>query len=117
MPAVPAAAPSATREPRNTFRWAMAGVAVTAIIATTTAVVVILSRGDEGQDPAATPSLPPVTVSSAPAPQPFPTDPMLIRVDRAGDMPPERKTKVAVLIPGTDERRTLVDTGSDTLPQ
>ncbi|BCB76395.1 hypothetical protein GCM10022251_24080 [Phytohabitans flavus] len=58
----------------------------------------------------------PVDAGTAPAP-PYPTDPILIRVDTGADNPPERRSSVFVLTPGSDARRQITDSGSDASPK
>jgi Tol biopolymer transport system component len=99
----------------------MVGAVVVAVIAGGTAAAVLLTRdnGNNSNDVGAGPVVPSTATSSAaqaPA-QPFPTDTMLIRVDTGADSPPQRKSAIYLLTPGTDKRTKVLDTGADALPQ
>lgn len=81
----------------------VAAAALAAALVVGGATAAVLAR--DGEPPADAP------------PPPFPTDPMLIRVDTAGDNPPERRSNVFLLTPGSDTRRQITDGGSDVLPK
>jgi Tol biopolymer transport system component len=101
--------PSPAGAPRRRIRPLVAAGAVTAVLAGGGAAAVALT-GDGGSRGAAD------GTTAAPTP-PFPTDPMLIRVDTGGDPGPERRTNVFVLTPGSGERRQITSSGGDFLPK
>ena len=86
----------------------LAGAGVLAVVLLGAAAVAALTRDDDGADP--------VGAAAEPAP-PFPTDPMLIRVDTGADNEPERRTNVFVLTPGRAERRQITASDGDVLPK
>ena len=106
---------------RPTRLLVMAGAALVAVLAGGTALAVILNRDNDSKKENAGPAvvLPsaPTSSGSPAAELPFPTDTILIRVDSGADQPPERKSAIYLLTPGTDKRTKLLDSGADSLPE
>jgi Tol biopolymer transport system component len=98
---------SAGRRGRFPVLAGVAALVVVVLLGAATAVFV-LTRADSGADPG--------PAAAAPAP-PFPTSPMLIRVDTGADDEPERRTNVFVLTPGQAGRRQITSSDSDVLPK
>lgn len=88
----------------------LAGAGVLAVVLLGAATVAALTRDDDGS------GADPLNAAAAPAP-PFPTDPMLIRVDTGADNEPERRTNVFLLTPGRPERRQITASDGDVLPK
>jgi molecular chaperone DnaK len=107
---------------RNVRLLVMAGAVLVALLAGGSAVALAVSNGnddDRAQSAGvpATPSTAP-SVSAAAVAAPLPTAKMLVRVDTGGDAPPERKSRVYVFTPGSDERQELAGTKvGDVLPK
>ncbi|WP_412747148.1 Hsp70 family protein [Krasilnikovia sp. MM14-A1004] len=97
------------RSGNRTKLLVVTGAIVVALLAAGTAGALLLNRDKDSGHSAPNPP--------AASAQPFPTDAMLIRVDTGGDGPPTRKSGVYQLIPGTDARTKIVDTGADVLPE
>ncbi len=117
--------PTGTGAPRgNGRKLVMVGAVVVAVIAAGTAAAVAMT-GDEpgGGDaggpapaPASAPVSAPVSASAAPPAPPYPTDPILTRID-TGRLWPESTTSIAVFTPGATARTAIPGTAGHVLPQ
>ena len=117
-PPAPGGDPDEPRPKRNGRLLALVGALTLAVIAGTTVLVALNQRAEKrgGAGAAQTPRSEPSASPSVSAP-PYPTHTMLIRVDTGGDARPGRKSAIALLTPGDDERTSISDTGRDALPE
>lgn len=99
---------------RRTGKLILTGALTAAVIAAATAIAVVLNQGGGGNHDTKDK---PVAAPSASAP-PYPTDPMLIRVDTGALSETERTSNTKLLDMTTGERKPLgTDIGSNSLPE
>ncbi|HET9517609.1 MAG TPA: Hsp70 family protein [Actinoplanes sp.] len=110
-------------QPPRRRRGLLTGVVVAALLAAGGATAVLLADdGDAGRTVTSGIANPAENVPEAAGARagiggPFPSDPILIRVDTGGDEPPERQSNIFVFTAGTRERRQLTTGGADVLPK
>jgi molecular chaperone DnaK len=115
----PPAAPDGRGRTRR--RLLIAGALAVVLLAGGTATALALTKGDGGDDDKNRTTVAgtgPTSAAAVPPPLPFPTDTMLVRVDTGGANFPERKSKVYLLKPGSDQRTPLPNSvAGDVLPK
>jgi TIR domain/WD40-like Beta Propeller Repeat len=97
-------------------KLATIGAVVAALLAAGTAAAVALNRDGPVGDHAGGRASTPVSASAGTPAPPFPTDPMLARVD-TGDAWPRSGTTIAMFTPGASARSTIPGTAGHVLPQ
>ena len=115
-PASPPAPASDAAPPRRRTPVILAAAAVAVILLAGGATAYALTRDEQTPQPNVGQSREPATDAAASAP-PYPTDQMLMRIDTGGDQPPQRRSNVFVLTPGSDERRQITTDGGDWSPK
>ncbi|MEV6494088.1 Hsp70 family protein, partial [Actinoplanes sp. NPDC051633] len=111
--------PTPTPARRRTPMLLAAG-AVAVILIGGGATAYALTRGPgtgTGSSPASPTAKTPPSSAPVVAAPPYPTDQMLMRIDTGGDAPPQRRSNVFILTPGSDERRQLTTDGGDWSPK